>query len=229
MTKTSKKRAVWSTLVRLLVTAIEAGLLITAIWAQIPSQTPPASGAVSGRIRRITLEQVKQSANPSANPLARLGQLSVEAAKQHRLGVQADYFPQFGAFAANVHYTDFLGDILAVRRPLQGSTLQLAVPLLSQNQTIAALTFTQPITPLFTVRQAVRIARADERIAMAKAGVPVSWNAGEKELEEVYFRLLIAQRRLRTGELKIRDNDSLTLYAGTSIELARWPGQERPL
>jgi hypothetical protein len=169
MTKTSKKRAVWSTLVRLLVTAIEAGLLITAIWAKIPSQTPPASGAVSGRIRRITLEQVKQSANPSANPLARLGQLSVEAAKQHRLGVQADYFPQFGAFAANVHYTDFLGDILAVRRPLQGSTLQLAVPLLSQNQTIAAFTFTQPITPLFTVRQAVRIARADERIAMAKA------------------------------------------------------------
>jgi outer membrane protein TolC len=64
---------------------------------------------------------------------------------------------------------------------------------------------------------------------MAKAGVPVSWNAGEKELEEVYFRLLIAQRRLRPGELKIRDNDSLPLYAGTSIELARWPGQERPL
>lgn len=51
------------------------------------------------------------------------------------------------------------------------------VPVFSQNQTVAVLTFTQPITPLFEIRQAVRIARADERIAMAKAGVPVSKNA----------------------------------------------------
>jgi hypothetical protein len=31
-----------------------------------------------------------------------------------------------------------------------------------------ALTFTQPITPLFMVNQAVKIARADEHIATAK-------------------------------------------------------------
>lgn len=65
------------------------------------------------------------------------------------------------------------------------------VPVFSQNQTVAVLTFTQPITPLFEVRQAVRIARADERIAMAKAGVPVSKNARNTELEETYFKLLL--------------------------------------
>ena len=42
------------------------------------------------------------------------------------------------------------------------------MPLFSQNQTIAAITFVQPITPLFQVYQAVRIARADERIADGK-------------------------------------------------------------
>jgi hypothetical protein len=46
----------------------------------------------STRPRRITLEQVKQqSANRAASPLAYMSHLSVEAAKQHRLGVQADY------------------------------------------------------------------------------------------------------------------------------------------
>jgi outer membrane protein TolC len=188
-----------------------------------------SDSAVPGSARRISLEQVKQSVAPTANPLARLAQLSIEVAKQHRLGVQADYFPQFGATAANLHYTDFLGDILAIRRPLQGSTLQIALPLLSKDQTVAALTFIQPLTPLFMVHQAVRIARADERIAMAKAGVSISRNAGEKELEEIYFRLLIAQRRLTSGELKIRDADSPPLYAGTSIELARRTGQEQQL
>ena len=47
------------------------------------------------RVRRITLEQVKDSVDRIPNPLVRLGQLSIEAAKQHRLGVQADYLPKF--------------------------------------------------------------------------------------------------------------------------------------
>jgi hypothetical protein len=58
------------------------------------TQDLPSTHPVSPDLRRITLEQVKQSADPVAMPLARLGQLSVEAARQHRLGVQADYFPK---------------------------------------------------------------------------------------------------------------------------------------
>jgi outer membrane protein TolC len=185
----------------------------------------------SGGIRRITLEQVKQQrfVNPTTSPLARLSQLSIEAAKQHRLGVQADYFPKLGATFANLHYSQFLGQVLSVRRPIAGSLAQIPVPLFSQNWTIAAVTFTQPITPLFMVNQAVRIARAEERIAMAKAGVSAAKNARDIEIEEVYFKLLIAQRQLTSAELKLRRTENQPLYAAASVELVRGPVQEPDL
>jgi len=195
------------------------------------------------RVRQITLEQVKQqqSANRAASPLLRLGQLSIEAAKQHRLGVQADYFPKFGATFANLHFTDFLGKIVKVRRlpgqpPGQPPNCTgtpafgcFAVPLFSQNQTIAYLTFVQPITPLLMVHQAVRIAQADERIAMAKAGVAVTKNMRDAEIEETYFKLLIAQRRLTCAELKFRTTGNKPEYAATSVEQVRVPGEDAEL
>jgi outer membrane protein TolC len=183
----------------------------------------------SNGIRRITLEQVKRSVNPATGPLARLGQLQIKAAKQHRLGVQTDYFPKFGAAFANLHYSEFLGEVLQVRRPILGITTQIPVPLFSQNQTIAALTFTQPITPLFMVNQAVRIARADERIAMAKAGVPVAKYTSDIDVEEAYFRLLIGQCQLTSAELKVRSIENHPLYAAASIEPVRASGQEPEL
>jgi outer membrane protein len=181
--------------------------------------------------RRITLEQVKQQrfVDPATSPLARLGQLSIEAAKQHRLGLQADYFPKLGATVANLHYSEFLGQVLSLRRPIAGSLVQVPVPLLSQNQTIAAITFTQPITPLFMVNQAVRIARADERIAIAKAGASVTKNIRDTEIEEVYFRLLIAQRQLISAELKLKSPENQPLYAAASIEPVRASRQEPEL
>lgn len=184
-----------------------------------------------GRIRRITLEQVKQQqfVSPANSSLARLGQLSIEAAKQHLLGAQADYFPKFGATVANLHYSEFLGQVLSIQRPLSGSTTQVPVPLFSQNMTIAAVTFVQPITPLFQVYQAIRIARADERIAMAKAGVPVSKNVSDTQIEETYFKLLIAQRRLTSAELNLKDNGNRPAYASASTELLRAPGEDREL
>jgi outer membrane protein TolC len=171
---------------------------------------------------------------PVTNPFARLGQLSIEAAKQHRVGVQADYFPKFGATFANLHYTDFLGRFLTIRVRHDRSPVDVAhvpifpVPIFGKDQTLAALTFTQPITPLFTVHQAVKIARADERIAIAKAAVPTAKNARQSELEETYFKLLIAQRRLIGVELKLRNSESQTLYATTSLKLAG-PGNELEL
>jgi hypothetical protein len=203
----------------------------------------PSAGEVAGstgstapqgqleKIRRITLEQAKQqrSVDPVGNPLARLGQLSIEAAKQHRLGVQADYFPKLGATFANLHYSEFLGDVISVRRPIEGSLLQAQVPLFSQNQIIAAVTFIQPITPLFMVNQAVRIARADERIALAKAGVAVTKNARDIEVEEAYFGLLIAQHRLTSVEAKLRSAENRHLYASASIEVVRASSEESEL
>jgi outer membrane protein len=181
-------------------------------------------------IQRITLEQVKQHAwrsmDPAASLLGRLGYLSIEAAKQHRLGVQADYYPKLGATFLNLHYSEFLGQVIAVRRPLMGSVQQFSVPLFSQNWTIATVTFIQPITPLFQVNQAVRIARADERIAMAKAAVSVTKNMRDTGIEETYLRLLIAQRRLTSAESKLRNTGNRPLYASASIELVSAPGPE---
>ncbi len=198
---------------------------------EMPGRTASKDGNPVGpeRIRRVTLEEVKQQQFVSPASLARLGQLSIEAARQHRLGAQADYFPKFGATVANLHYSEFLGQVLSIPRPLTGSAAQIPVPLFSQNMTIAAVTFVQPITPLFQVYQAVRIARADERIAMAKAGVPVSKNASDTQIEETYFRLLIAQRRLTSAEVKLKDNGNRPAYASASIELVRAPGEEPEL
>ena len=184
----------------------------------------------SGGIRRITLDQVKrQAVDPVASPFARLGQLSIEAARQHRLGVQADYFPKIGATVANLHFSEFLGQVLSIRRPIAGSTLQVPLPLFSQNMTIAAVTFVQPITPLFKVYQAIQIARADERIAMAKAGAPSAKRESETQLEETYFRLLVAQRQLISAEFKLRNTESQPAYASASGELVRAPGQSPEL
>ena len=179
--------------------------------------------------RRITLDQVKQQvAAMAASPLARLGQLSIEAAKLHRLGVQSDYFPKIGATVTNLHFTDFLGEVLTLRRPLAGATAQVPVPLLSQNQTVVALTFVQPITPLFQVYQAVKIARADERIAMAKAGRAIAQNISNTQIEETYFKLLIAQRRVISADRKLRIAETPTLYASVS-RVVRAPAQEPEL
>jgi outer membrane protein TolC len=179
-----------------------------------------------GQPQHITLEQVKQSANRIASPLAYMSHLSVEAAKQHRLGVQADYFPKFGATFMNLHTTDFLGQIVQVRRPLIGSLTQVPVQIINQNQTTAALTFVQPITPLLAVRQAVRIARADERIAMAKAAASYSKNARDAEIEETYFKLLIAQRQLTSAEWKFASRERRPLYASTAVDVVRVSEQE---
>ena len=180
-----------------------------------------------GRPQRITLQQVQQqSANRAASSLAYVSHLSVEAAKQHRLGVEADYFPKFGATFVNLHTTDFLGQIVKIRHPLSGDLTTVPVQIVNQNQTIAALTMVQPITPLLEVRQAVRIARADERIAMAKAAASVSRNARDVEIEETYFKLLIAQRQLTSAEWKLRSAETPPLYASASGGTVRTSGQE---
>jgi hypothetical protein len=70
----------------------------------------------SDGVRRVTLQQVKQSADRAVSAYSRLSQLQVEVAKQHRLAAQADYFPKFGATFMNLHTTDFLGQLIAGRR-----------------------------------------------------------------------------------------------------------------
>ena len=73
---------------------------------------------------------------------------------------------------------------------------------------------TQPITQLFAVHQLAKIARADENIARAKAGMPVE--AVSRQVEKNFFDLLVAERelaaatanarRLRTGWVTVGDS-----------------------
>src|SRR5262245_39580927 len=153
-------------------------------------------------VRRITLQQAQQMAAAATNPLVRLGQLQVEAAEQHRLGVRANYFPSVTTQAYGLRLSTFPGDALTVQRPLAGSFVSVPVNIIEQSQFAANVVAVQPITPLFAVRQLVKIARADENIARAKAGMPVSEQASI--VEKNFFDLLIAERELISAGVEAR-------------------------
>src|SRR5262245_32536624 len=137
-----------------------AAYIARATWAQEAGPAPPGP-------RRLTLQdaQARAAANGRA---AELPKLNVRAAKYHRQAAQADYFPKIGSILYNLHYNKFMG----IEVQVVGRTAQL--PLLNKDETVFALTATQPITPIFQVREAVRIARADERIAQAQANAAVA-------------------------------------------------------
>jgi hypothetical protein len=209
--------------------------------SDVPVVPADRNAPPSGGRRQITLEQVKQQqfvAPVDSSPMARLARLSIEAAKQHRLGAQADYFPKLNALVTNLHFDQFLGSLLTIQRPIAGVTTQVPIAIFNQNQTVASISFVQPITPLFQVYQLVKIARADERIAMAKAGVPIAKNstgtrlaksASDSQIEESYLKLLIAQQKVVSEELKFRATESRPLFASTSSELILASGREPDL
>jgi outer membrane protein TolC len=149
---------------------------------------------VSADTRVMTLTDAQQRAQLASGPLARLGELQVEAARQHRLAVKSMYFPAISAQFLNLHMSETPGELLTFQRPLVGSLITVPVGVVFQDQTIFNAVITQPITQLFGVRQLVKIARADENIARAKAGMPVAEVA--RQVEKNFFDLLIAQREL---------------------------------
>ncbi len=175
-------------------------------------------GAVSSPgfegVRTLTLEEAKAQAAAAGNPLVRLGELSVEVAKQHRLGAQGDYFPQIGSTLYNMHLNKQTGQVLTVERPLTGSILSVPVNIIGKNQTIYDLNVVQPITPLFAIYQLVKIARADENIARAKAGLPIKEIASQ--VEKDYFDLLVAQRELTGAEAGAKGIQAKWLRASNS-------------
>ncbi len=146
----------------------------------------------TGGPRRLTLGQAQQQAAAS-NPMAHLAQLQVEAARQHRLGAESDYFPKINSTLTNFHFNKFMGKEVTVQRPITGETTTAGVPLAGKDQTLVAVTAAQPITPLFKLREVVNIARADEHVAMAKAGMPFETASN---VEKAYYGLLVAQRQL---------------------------------
>jgi outer membrane protein len=175
-------------------------------------------------VRLITLTDAQQRAQVVALPLVRVGELQVEAARQHRLGVKSLYFPNIGVQADYLHLTENPGEILTIQRPLTGTLLSLPVQAVFQDNYAVNVVVTQPITQLFGVRQLVKIARADENIARAKAGMPVTEVA--QQVEKTFFELLIAQRELaamtaeaRTVRASLVADTSRTHAAGTVAAL----------
>jgi hypothetical protein len=155
------------------------------------SMATAGAGSSSGALR-ITLEEAQARA-VSTHTLI-LAEAGADAARYHRKATQSDYFPKVGAYLVNIHYNKFMGDTIQLfRRGVIFPTVSRAVPLFDKDQTFVGPTVTQPLTPLFKVHQAVRIARADERIARAKANAAAHQLVAD--VERAYFELLIAHRR----------------------------------
>jgi outer membrane protein TolC len=145
--------------------------------------------------RSLTLAQAQANA-AAASKVAELARLNAQAARYHRLAVQADYFPKISATSLDTHFNKFLGQEIQLAR----RTAQL--PLLKQDQTFVAVTAVQPLTPLFKIHQAVRIARADERAAWAKSDAAAAELTGR--VQNAYFDLLIAQQQEAAAQAKVR-------------------------
>lgn len=200
-------------------------------WSAASGGAAAATGSAGPR--HITLEEAQQQAGTANNPMLRLAMLGVEAAKQHRLGVQSDFFPKLSATFANLHFNKFMGETVLIRRPVRGDLI-FGVPLVFKNETVAAATAVQPVTPLFKLRQALNIARADERIASAKAGLPAKEVASN--VEQSYFALLVARRQyeiveanVKTTENRWRLASSATLPAGLAEYETAWLEAEKAL
>src|SRR4029450_11270769 len=170
----------------------------------------------SAGVRRIKLEEVLQRVTTSAqaNPQVRLAQLQIEVAKQNRLGARSSLFPQIGAAFENFHFNKFMGELLQVQRPLVGTTANVGLPLLGQNQTFLALTVTQPITPILQLRHLYDISIADERIAEAKAGPPVSERANDAE--KTFYELMIAQRHLGGARIDAKNAEKMRVRVASN-------------
>jgi len=151
-------------------------------------------GDAPADVLSLSLTDAQQRAQVASGPLQRLGELQVEAARQHRLGVKSMYFPAITTQFMNLHMSETPGELLTFQRPLTGGLLSVPVGVVLQDQTAVNVVVTQPITQLFGVRQLVKIARADENIARAKAGMPVA--EVSQKVEKNFFDLLVAQREL---------------------------------
>jgi outer membrane protein TolC len=178
----------------------------------LPAAHQDPAATASGGVLRITLDEAQQQAAGASSPLVHLGELQVEAAKQHRLGVESLYFPNLGSQFDNLHFNKQPGTVVAFQGPL-GNQREIGVNIFKKDQTVVNLSAVQPVTPLMAIHQLVKIARADENIARAKAGMPVAETASR--VEENYYELLVAQRELISAEAESRKIQGKWLTAST--------------
>jgi outer membrane protein len=182
-----------------------AGIAASPVAAQETAANPASPGNAPPAAVRITLEEAKQRALTN-NKLLNLGALNAESKAFAIKAAQANYFPQVIGSVMYAHFNDDLGTVLTTQgrtvsgprgRPLltfPSTTINAAV--LNQDSSFANLVAIQPLTDLLKVRQGVKLARADEQIALAQL------EKGARELasgvEQLYWGMLAA-RRIRAG------------------------------
>jgi outer membrane protein TolC len=181
-------------------------LTLLAIFVCLPSRTHGRQTTAPAGVQKITLPEAQARAAASAK--VRAAELSADADRYHRQAATADYFPKVGSTFLNLHFNKLMGEHIALSRQ------SLDVRLLNKDQSLVALTVTQPVTPLLKVRQAVNVARADERIAQAKLSdttLDVTHN-----VEHSYFDLLVADFRQKAAASRLDDLRSRTLIASAA-------------
>jgi outer membrane protein TolC len=179
-----------------------AGLSTSRLAAQ---DGPPRQAAPT--TVRLSLDDIKQRVLAN-NKLLQLAALNVKSKGYATRAAQALYFPQIVGSEVYFHFSDDLGTVVTTPgrhvtgprgRPLlniPSATVNVAV--LNQETNLTSINALQPITDLLKVRQGVKIAQADERIAQAQL------EKGTRELlsgvEQLFWGLLVAQR-IRAGAL----------------------------
>ena len=194
--------------------------------AAVADEAPPA-------VVHLTLEEAKQRALGNSK-LLNLAALNAESKAFAVKAAQADYFPKVIGTALYMHFNDDLGTVLATPgrtvsgprgRPLATfPSLAVDVPVYNQDSAFANVGVVQPLTDLLKVRQGVKIAQADEQIALAQREQGIRKLASG--VEQLYWGLL-AVRRIRAGaETGVQGAEMLaaatkTLEARTALVEAR--------
>jgi outer membrane protein TolC len=123
-----------------------------------------------------------------------LASLNRTAAKYHRQAVQADYFPKINS--------SYRISISSPGKEFQLYSQTAALPLLSQNRSIFSVTVRRPVTPLFKVHEAVKMARADERVAQAKVNAMMTQILADVEHTISVFSIAQGQQTMAEIEVK---------------------------
>src|SRR5262249_32921462 len=120
--------------------------------------------------------------------------MNIESKDYATRATRADYFPKLIGSSVYFHFNDALGTVLTTRgRPRLGIPSQtIAANVLNQDTSLTTLMAAQPITALLKIRQAGRVARADEQIAQAQRERAA--RAVTSGVEQLYWGLLAARR-----------------------------------
>jgi outer membrane protein TolC len=183
--------------------------------------TLPASTAAPTAIR-LTLDEAKDRALANSKVI-NLALVNVQSKGESISVARADYFPKVFGSSVYFNFDQSLGQILTTRgRQIQitstpttinkgqlsftinkpgltvvnGPSNVFSIPLIDQNLAVSTVAAAQPITDLLLVRQAVKVARADEQIAQSQ--VEQARRAIASGVEQLYWGLVIASK-IRAG------------------------------